>query len=110
MLSRKTKGPMAMQREDVIKRLRKHRTELVGMGVRSLALFGSLARGEEDAASDVDLLVELDPQRPVGLFEYIAIQQRIEEILDGTPVDLVMRNALHEELKENILKEAVLIG
>jgi predicted nucleotidyltransferase len=110
MLSKKAKGLMDMQRNDVIKRLRKHRTELVEMGVRSLALFGSLARGEEDAASDVDLLVELDPERPLGLFEYVAIQQRIEEILEGTPVDLVMRGALHEELRENILKEAIPIG
>ena len=110
MLSKKAKGLMDMQRNDVIKRLRKHRTELVEMGVRSLALFGSLARGEEDAASDVDLLVELDPERPLGLFEYVAIQQRIEEILEGTAVDLVMRGALHEELRENILKEAIPIG
>ncbi len=99
-----------MQRNEVIDRLRKHREELETMGVRSLALFGSLARGEENTANDVDLLVELDPRRPLGLFEFVAIQHRIEKILDGVMVDLVVRDALHEELKETILKEAVPIG
>ncbi len=56
------------------------------MGVRSLELFGSLARGDARPASDVDLLVEF---QPVGLFQFFRVQRRLEAIL-GRRVDLVM--------------------
>ena len=48
----------SMTRRTVISRLRKHRTQLTKLGVKSLSLFGSVARGEESSDSDVDILVE----------------------------------------------------
>ena len=80
------------------------RSELADLGVRSLDLFGSVARGEANADSDVDLLVEFD--RPIGLFHFFRVQRRLEEIL-GARVDLVMRDAVKPQLRERILAEAV---
>jgi uncharacterized protein len=80
------------------------RPELGAMGVRSLDLFGSVARGEASPDSDVDLLVEFD--RPIGLFHFFRVQHRLEEIL-GTRVDLVMRDAVKPQLRDRILAEAV---
>jgi predicted nucleotidyltransferase len=80
------------------------RAELGELGVRSLDLFGSVARDEASADSDVDLLVEFD--RPIGLFHFFRVQQRLEEIL-GAPVDLVMRDAVKPQLRERIFAEAI---
>lgn len=72
--------------------------------MRTLDLFGSVARGEANEASDVDLLVEF--VRPVGLFHFFRVQRRLEEIL-GRTVDLVMRDAVKPQLRERIFAEAV---
>lgn len=57
--------------------------------VSTIAVFGSVARGDQTASSDVDILVEL--RQPVG-WEIVHLQQRLEEIL-GLKVDLVTRKA-----------------
>lgn len=73
--------------------------------VRSLALFGSSARGAARETSDVDLLVEF--ARPVGLLHLIGTQQFLERALHGLRVDLVLRHSVIEELKADILKDAI---
>ncbi|MEX2535650.1 MAG: nucleotidyltransferase family protein [Trueperaceae bacterium] len=93
-----------MTREDVLTALREHREELARMHMRSLALFGSVARDQAALDSDVDLLVEFS--KPVGLFEFLDLKERLEQIL-GRPVDLVTREALKPQLKDRILSEAV---
>jgi predicted nucleotidyltransferase len=72
--------------------------------VRSLDLFGSVARNEARADSDVDLLVEFE--RPIGLFHFFRVQRRLEELL-GARVDLVMRDAVKPQLRERIFAEAI---
>jgi len=91
-------------RDQVIQRLAGARAELNDLGVRSLDLFGSVARGESTPASDVDLLVDFD--RPIGLFHFFKVQRRLEEIL-GSKVDLVMRDAVKRQLRDRIFAEAV---
>jgi uncharacterized protein len=93
-----------MTRAEARHRLSAHREELASLGVRSLDLFGSVARGEARPDSDVDLLVEFD--RPVGLFHFFRVQRRLAEIL-GRPVDLVMRDAVKAQLRDRILGEAI---
>ena len=94
----------SMTRDQVRQRLSEARGELADLGVLSLDLFGSVARGEADANSDVDLLVEFD--KPVGLFHFFRVQWRLEEIL-GCRVDLVMRDAVKLQLRDRIFAEAV---
>ena len=57
-------------------------------GVTSLSLFGSVARGEQKPGSDVDVMVEFDPERSVTLFTFAKIQRRLEGLL-GRTVDVV---------------------
>lgn len=75
------------------------------MGVRSLALFGSTARVESTVLSDVDLLVELDDS--IGLFGYYRIQEYLENLLETEQIDLVIRDAVIDELKDRIYAEAI---
>ena len=94
-----------MKPAEVFTILRIHRAELDSLGVRSLALFGSVARGEAGPDSDVDLLVDF--HRPVGLFELIEVQEKLEGWL-GRSVDLVPRDSIKRQLRERILAEAIL--
>ena len=88
--------------------LRQRREEILAIaarhGAHSVRLFGSVARGDAVAASDVDLLVDFD--KPIGLFHFLRVQRRIEEIL-GSRVDLVMRDAVKRQLRDRIFAEAV---
>jgi len=97
-------NPDSLTRADALARLRRHREELTSLRVRSLALFGSVARDDAAPSSDVDLLVEFSA--PVGLFEFLELKERLEQIL-GVNVDLVTRDALKSQLRDRILAEAV---
>ncbi len=72
--------------------------------VRDLALFGSLARGEQGASSDIDILVDFG--EGADLFDLVGLSGFLEERLHEK-VDIVPRRALREELRDAILKEAV---
>ena len=96
-----------MDREAAKLTIANHAEELRALGVRSLSLFGSTARNEARAGSDIDMLVELDSSVPVGLLGLARIQQRIEEILGHGRVDLVIRDAVFDAIKEDIYSEAV---
>jgi predicted nucleotidyltransferase len=93
-----------MRREEALKRLREHRTEVERLGVSRLALFGSVARDEAREDSDIDVLVEFS--QPVGLFEFLRLDFYLEELL-GSHVDLVTPDALKAKLRERILHEAI---
>ncbi len=93
------------KREDIIGILSMNRKQLEQMGVVSLLLFGSVARDEANEDSDIDLLVEFN--RRVGLFHFIRVKQYIEGLLGVNDIDLVMQDALIEQLKEDILREAI---
>jgi uncharacterized protein len=83
--------------------LDRHRAELKKFGVKSLALFGSVVRGEAKPTSDIDILVEF--AQPIGLFGFIRLKQRLSEIL-GRQVDLVTPQALKPQLRDRSLHEA----
>ena len=91
---------------DVLETLRAHESELRLLGVSHAAVFGSLARGEASADSDIDVLVELDEDRPMGIFEYARLKLHINEILDGAG-DVVNRRTLKPLLRDSILRDAI---
>jgi uncharacterized protein len=96
-----------MRRGEILQLLKAHRQELARFAVKSLTIFGSVARDEARPDSDVDILVEF--AEPVGLFEFVRLKNYLETLLDR-PVDLVTPDALKEQLRERILKEAVHAG
>jgi uncharacterized protein len=66
-----------MDKEQIIATLRAHESELHRRGIRRVALFGSVARGVATATSDIDILIELEPEAPIGVFEYVALTDYI---------------------------------
>jgi hypothetical protein len=91
---------------DVLLTLRAHENELKRLGASHAAVFGSVARGEAQPGSDIDVLVDLDPDRPMGVFQYARLKLYIDEILDGAG-DVVNRKTLKPLLRERILNDAV---
>ena len=90
-------------RDEILRRLRDHRSDLAGLGVRRLGVFGSVARGEDKPESDVDLLVELDEHT---LDRYMDLKLYLEDLLERS-VDLVLSDRLKPRLRERILSEVV---
>ena len=77
-----------MTKAEALARLRAREADLRGMGIERLSIFGSTARGEEGADSDVDLAAELRPDLRIGAFAFIRMENRIAQMLGGK-VDLV---------------------
>ena len=97
---------MAGTLDNVLDKLRTHEGELRRLGVSHAAVFGSIARGEARAGSDIDVLVELDQDRPLGIFEYARLKLYINEIIEGAG-DVVNRRTLKPLLRDSILRDAV---
>jgi predicted nucleotidyltransferase len=91
---------------DVLQTLRTHQNELRRLGVSHAAVFGSVARGEASADSDIDVLVELDEDRSMGIFEYARLKLYINQLLDGAG-DVVNRRTLKPLLRDNILRDSI---
>ena len=91
---------------DVLNTLRTHEGELRVLGVSHAAVFGSIARGEASANSDIDVLVELDEHRSMGIFEYARLKLYINQLLDGAG-DVLNRRTLKPLLRDNILRDAI---
>lgn len=96
-----------MSAEDVISTIREHKNALHSMGVKSLEIFGSTARGDARPDSDIDLLVEF--LQPASFDRYMDLKFYLED-LTGKRVDLVTRAALKPRLRTSIEAEAVRVA
>ncbi|SPE27080.1 putative nucleotidyltransferase [Acidobacteriia bacterium SbA2] len=94
---------MQLTREQVLAKLSEERDNIRRFGVRSLGLFGSVARGENSSASDLDFLVEFDRK---SFDAYMDLKEYLEDLFGG-PVDLVLADALKPRLREPILNEII---
>lgn len=92
------------------RRLRQHRQAVLELadrrGARNVRVFGSVARGEDTADSDVDLLVDLD--EGVGLVSLAGLARELSELL-GVEVDVVPADTLKARIRDEVLGEAVVL-
>ena len=96
-----------MNRDEVLTTLLTHEQELRRRGVLHVGLFGSLARGDAKPTSDIDILIELEPDAPIGLFEYVGITQVPYPHLFPTRVDVANRRRLKPQVRPNVERDAV---
>jgi predicted nucleotidyltransferase len=96
-----------MNKDEVIHKLRAHESELKAAGIVRLAVFGSVARGDNSAESDVDLLADFDKTKHYTLLTMGRLENRLADLL-GTRVDLSSPEWLKESVKNRVLREAVL--
>jgi uncharacterized protein len=96
-----------MRRDEVVASLKAHENELRQLGVKSLRLFGSVARDEVRPSSDVDILVDLGG--PARFGQYMDLLLYLEEVL-GARVDLVTVRGLRDELRSEVEREAIRVA
>ena len=94
----------SLTRSDVLQTLSMHRHELKKLGVKSLRLFGSVARDEARPDSDIDFLVEF--VSAPSFFELFEVQYFLEDLFH-CKIDLGMEESLKEHLRELVLKDAI---
>ena len=87
------------RREEILRIAAKH-------GAKNVRVFGSVARGDADSQSDIDLLVEF--KRGTTLLGHAALMQELEDLL-GVKVDVVSERGLRDRVRERVLREAVAI-
>lgn len=85
------------KREEILKIAARH-------GARNVRVFGSVARGEADEQSDIDLVVEFEPGR--SLLDHAALWLELQELL-GRKVDVVSESGIKPRIRDRVLREAV---
>jgi predicted nucleotidyltransferase len=97
-----------MDPETVKAMLLPHEPELKNDGIARLFIFGSVARGEATADSDVDLLTEFDMNKHLTAFDKAGLEVRISEILHAR-VELCERRLLKDDVRSRAAREAVVV-
>ncbi len=95
-----------MNKESVIETLRRHEPELRAAGIVHLRLFGSVARGEESAESDVDLMADLDRSMRLSLVSMVHLENRLSDLL-GVRVDLAPAGSMKDTVRARAVREAI---
>jgi len=89
-------------REDIIARLRQNEAALRARA----ALFGSRARGDGRPDSDTDIMIEIDPEARIGVWDYVGIKDFIAGLFDG-PVDVVKLKTLKPCVRPSVTSDAI---
>ncbi len=98
-----------MRKDKALRILREYKPELQRrFGVESIALFGSTVRDEAGPDSDIDVLVEFDPDFETSLMDFIDLKHFLSDEMNAQ-VDLVHRKTLIPELRSGILSESVYV-
>ena len=82
-----------MLSSEALETLRRSEPALRARGVRRAAVFGSVARGDSDPGSDIDIMVEIDPEAHLTVFDYAGLKDFIASLFEG-PVDVVNLDSL----------------
>jgi uncharacterized protein len=95
-----------MDKGFVIQTLREHQSELQEAGIAHLRLFGSVARGNATAKSDVDLIADIDRSRRLTLVKMARLENRLSDLL-GVRVDLSISDSLKHSVRVRAAREAI---
>jgi hypothetical protein len=96
----------SMNRQEILQTLRGSEAALRALGVRRAALFGSVARGDDGPESDIDILVEIDPDAHLTVFDYVGVKQYIAALF-ASPVDVVSRENLKPYIRPTATVDAI---
>lgn len=95
-----------MKTEDALTILRRNEGDLRARGVRRAALFGSVARGDNRPDSDIDIMIEIEPDARITAYDYAGLKEYIESLFDG-PVDVVSRDNLKPYVRPAATADAI---
>lgn len=95
-----------MNSTEALETLRRSEKDLRARGVRRAAVFGSVARGNNDKDSDLDIMVEIDPGAHLTVYDYAGLKDYIASLFDG-PVDVVNRDSLKSHVRPVAAADAI---
>jgi predicted nucleotidyltransferase len=95
-----------MNSSEAIETLRRYEPALRGRGVKHAALFGSMARGENRSDSDIDIVVEFDPEARITIFDYVELKEYIASLFDH-PVDVVSSEGFKPYIRPRAMADAI---
>jgi predicted nucleotidyltransferase len=95
-----------MKTEEALTILRRNEGDLRARGVRRAALFGSVARGDNRPDSDIDVMIEIEPDARITVYDYAGLKEYIESLFDG-PVDVVSRDSLKPYVRPAATVDAI---
>jgi predicted nucleotidyltransferase len=95
-----------MDADEIVAKLRQNEPVLRARGVTHAALFGSRVRGDNRPDSDTDIMIEVDPEAHITIFDYAGLKEYIAGLFDG-PVDVVTRDSLKPYVRNAVSADAV---
>jgi predicted nucleotidyltransferase len=95
-----------MNSSEALETLRRSEQALRGRGVKHAALFGSVASGNSRPGSDIDIMIEIDPDACITVFDYVDLKEYIAQLFDE-PVDVVSREGLKSYVRPAATADAI---
>ena len=95
-----------MNAQEVLERLRENERALRDRGVTHAAVFGSRARGDDRPDSDTDIMIDIDPEAELSVYDYVGLKRYIASLLEGS-VDVIDREALKPHVRPPAEGDAV---
>ncbi|HEY7242331.1 MAG TPA: nucleotidyltransferase domain-containing protein [Xanthobacteraceae bacterium] len=95
-----------MNAQAAIATLRQYEHALRARGIGHAAVFGSTARGENRSESDLDIVIDIDPELRMTVFDYVGLKEYIAGLFDG-PVDVVSRQGLKRYIRSAVMADAI---
>lgn len=95
-------------KQDILAILKKHKSELSKFGVSNIGLFGSYSRNEQSKKSDIDLLIDFEPEKE-NFDNYMAVYDIFENLFKNEKIEIVTKNGLSPYIGPKILKEVLYV-
>lgn len=95
-------------KEKIISTLQSHKLDFLGFGVRNIGLFGSYLRNEQSDKSDIDLLIDFEPEKE-SFDNYMAVYDLVETIFNGERIEVVTKNGLSKYIGPKILNDVMYV-
>jgi predicted nucleotidyltransferase len=95
-------------KESILKTLKNTKPELLKIGIKDIGLFGSYARGEQLRLSDIDILIDFEPDKE-SFENYMAVYDIFEKLFKNERVEIVTKNGLSPYIGPAILKEVIYV-
>jgi len=95
-----------MNTQDALATLRRYESDLRARGIRHAAVFGSVARGENRSGSDLDIMIDIEPEARITVFDYVGLKEYVAGLFDG-PVDVVSIDGLKPHVRPAATANAI---
>lgn len=95
-------------KENIISLLKTHKSELSRYGVSNIGLFGSYLRNEQSKQSDIDLLIDFEPEKE-NFDNYMAVYDLFENLFKNERIEIVTKNGLSKHIGPKILKDVLYV-